>query len=179
MASDEELAHALQRGDATALEELVTRYYAPLLRFLFRMTGGHQSDAEDLLQETCVRMMCGIQSYSPARPFKPWLYTIARNVAYNYMARAEQRQSTGSLPEAAASPQALPEERLVMREQRSSIMQALAQLPVKQREAIILFYYDELPQKEIAALLHIPVGTVKSRLSLGLRQLRHWLKEHI
>ena len=177
MCPDEQLAAGVQRGNQSDMQALVERYYEPLLRFCFWLSGGSQAQAEDMVQESFLRMMRGISGYDPARPFKPWLYTIARRVAYNLVARAEMRRTVG-LEEDADLPDGgqQPEEWVLTNEARGSALAALRRLPARQREAILLFYYENLSQKEIAEILNVPVGTVKSRLSLGLKQLRVWVE---
>ena len=176
MCSDEALAAGVQQGNQANLQTLVERYYEPLLRFLFWLSGGNQAQAEDIVQEAFLRMMRGIASYDPSRPFKPWLYAIAKHIAYNQAQRAEVRH-TVNLPDEAAYPDHLPqpEEQVEAGQVQQAIIEGLRQLPMRQREVIALFYYEELSQKEIAQVLGIPVGTVKSRLSLGLKQLRAWM----
>ena len=81
MQTDEQLARQLQRGDTQALAQLVERHHSPLLGFLYRLTGGDRALAEDLVQDTLLRVLRTSQQYHAARPFKPWLYAIALNVA--------------------------------------------------------------------------------------------------
>lgn len=177
MRSDEALAAGVQHGSQADMQTLVERYYEPLLRFSFWLSGGDQTQAEDMTQETFLRMMRGIAGYDPSRPFKPWLYAIAEHVACNLAMQAEHRRTINlpddfDIPEEAAQP----EQRTESTEAQQSILAGLRRLPVRQREVIVLFYYQDLPQKEIAELLGVPIGTVKSRLSLGIKQLRAWME---
>ncbi len=89
--SDEQLMAAVMAGDQLALAALVTRHHAPLLGYLYRLTGGDRPLAEDLVQETFLRMLR--QRTRPAdRPFKPWLYKIATNLARDHFKSAAVRQ---------------------------------------------------------------------------------------
>lgn len=177
MCSDETLAAGVQQGNQADLQALVERYYEPLLRFSFWLSGGDQAQAEDMTQETFLRMIRGIASYDPTRPFKPWLYAIAEHVACNFAMRAEQRR-TVAMPDDVEFAEDAPllQEQAEGAEAQRSTLTALRRLPVRQREVIVLFYYQELPQKEIAEMLGVPLGTVKSRLSLGIKQLRAWME---
>jgi RNA polymerase sigma-70 factor, ECF subfamily len=176
MCSDETLAAGVQQGSKADMQTLVERYYEPLLRFLFWLSGGNQAQAEDMVQEAFLRMMRGIASYDPSRPFKPWLYAIAEHIARNQAQRADARLTESMLGEAVYLDHLpLPEEHVEAGEMRQVVADGLSKLPVQQREVIALFFYENLPQKEIAETLGIPVGTVKSRLSLGLKQLRAWI----
>lgn len=177
MCSDETLAAGVQQGNQADLQALVERYYEPLLRFSYWLSGGDQAQAEDMTQETFLRMMRGIAGYDSTRPFKPWLYAIAEHVACNFAMRAEQRRTVAIPDEVEFSEEApQPEEQAESAEAQQSTLAALRRLPVRQREVIVLFYYQELPQKEIAEMLGVPLGTVKSRLSLGIKQLRAWME---
>ena len=173
MRSDEMLAQGVQQGNQADMTELVNRYYDSLLNFLYRMCGGRQTLAEDMVQETFLRVLRKIALYDVQRPFKPWLYTIATNIARNYHQQADTRYTENPSEEADyedENPQ--PEFSLMQAETAENVARALAQLPEHQREVVVLFYYEEMAQKDIATVLDIPVGTVKSRLSLGLKRLR-------
>jgi RNA polymerase sigma-70 factor (ECF subfamily) len=175
--ADEHLARRVQRGHVSDLAVLVERHHSPLLGFLYRLTGGDRALAEDLTQESFLRALRSIQQYQSARPFKPWLYAIAVNVARDHFKRAEVRYAvTLADDELLALPDPIGLEETIEID-GPRIAAAIGALPVQQREAIILRYYQDLSLAEIAAVLAIPIGTVKSRLSLGLRRLRLWLKD--
>lgn len=180
LSTDEHLAHAIQQGEAQALTTLVERHHSPLLGYLYRLTGGHRPLAEDLTQETFLRALRRIAQYQYPRPFKPWLYAIATNLARDHYKQAEQRYATFSLDfaEAAPDPHAPhPGEALLAQVEAQEVIKALAALPPPQRETIILRYYQDLSLDDIAATLHIPVGTVKSRISVGLKRLKAILRD--
>jgi RNA polymerase sigma-70 factor, ECF subfamily len=178
-ATDEQLARRVQRGHTADLALLVERHHSPLLGFLYRLTGGDRALAEDLTQEAFLRALRSIKQYQPSRPFKPWLYAIAVNVARDHFKRAETRHTvTLANDELVALPDPIDlDEALEIDRQR--LIAAIMALPVQQREALILRYDQDLSLAEIAAVLAIPIGTVKSRLSLGLRQLRQQLKDDV
>ena len=174
---DEDLARALQRGETRALTLLVERHHAPLLGYLYRLTGGDRPLAEDLVQETFLRVLRSIRQYHPAQRFKPWLYAIATNLTRDHFKRADTRRTdpiqtgTLSLPDPHQ-----PEPTFLAHDDARQVIAALAHLPDPQREAIILRYYQDLSLAEIAETLNIPLGTVKSRLSIGLQKLRELLE---
>jgi RNA polymerase sigma-70 factor, ECF subfamily len=180
MASDEELFHEWQQGGKGALEALVYRHHAPLVAHLARMTSDH-AVAEDLAQETFLRLIRDARLYHYPRPFLPWLYTIARNQAINHAKSAYERRVQRA-PEAPEPPEAAsvapdPAEWLVRQERRDGLRQALATLTFEQREALSLRFGQELSVQETAAVLGLPVGTVKSRTFNALRRLRSALEE--
>ena len=153
---------------------LVDRHYDALMGYLYRMCGGNRPLVEDLAQETFLRVLRSIGRYDYPRPFKPWLYAIATNLARSHYARADTRRSmTIANPVAKDATTNPPIEDIVTNsEDVRQAVQALMMLPDHFREVIVLRYLQELSLAEIAEALDIPVGTVKSRLSNGLRKLR-------
>jgi RNA polymerase sigma-70 factor (ECF subfamily) len=171
------LARSIQRGEAEALNTLVERHHSPLLGFLYRLTGGDRALAEDLAQEAFLRVLRSIEQYAHPRPFKPWLYAIATNTARDYFKRADTRY-TDSMAEDFDSPaDDPPDAHLLAAEDARQVAAAMAALPDHQRETVVLRYYQDLSLNEIAEALDVPVGTVKSRLSLGLKRMREMLEK--
>lgn len=146
------------------------------------MTGGDRALAEDLVQETLLRVLHAIGQYRYPRPFKPWLYAIATNLARDHYKRAEMRYSDSASDdpmqwESANDPTDGIEERLLSASEAQRVATAVSTLADHQRETIVLRYYQDLSLAEIADALGIPVGTVKSRLNLGLKRLRVSLRD--
>jgi len=180
-ATDEALARQVQAGRVEALAPLVERHQRPLVNFIYRMTGD-RALAEDLTQEAFLKATRAIHQYQPSRPFKAWLYAIATNLARNYYGQAEYRHTDSASDheqawEASPEPQPTPEARWVEVETTQAVQRALLGLPAHQRETLVLRYHQHLSLAEIAVLLNIPEGTVKSRLSLGLKRLRELLEQ--
>jgi RNA polymerase sigma-70 factor (ECF subfamily) len=176
MISDEELFRQWQDGNAGALETLVQRYHRVLLAYLYRLVGQVQI-AEDLMQETFVSLVREAQSYRYPRPFAPWLYTIAHNLARNdrtsaYRRHVELGQSLPETPTSDLDPAALVERWT----QHDDLQKALVYLNFEQREVLSLRFGQEMSVKEVADLLGIPMGTVKSRTFQALRILRQYLE---
>ncbi len=177
--SDELLIAAVLAGDQVAFATLVTRHHAPLLGYLYRLVGGDRPLAEDLVQETLLHVLRQ-RTYQADRPFKPWLYTIATNLARDYFKSAAVRQRWRGDDEEEALLQLYdsapgPEERALAAEQGSEVQAALAQLREEYRIVVVLRFYQGFSLQEIAETLHIPLGTVKSRLSVGVHRLRSML----
>lgn len=133
-------------GDQVALAALVAGHHTPLLGYLYRLTGGDQQLSEDLVQETFLRVMQQ-RICQPDRPFKPWLYAIATNLARDYFksAAVRQRGRWGDEEEALLqmSDHALgPEERALAAEQSSEVQAALAWLSEDYRIVVILRFYQ-------------------------------------
>ena len=173
--SDEQLALGIQHGCADDLTLLVERHHGPLLGFLYRMTGGDRALAEDLVQETFLRVLSKINSYRYPRSLKPWLYAIAVNIARDHYKQAEFRHTDSMPTQFEISVAGTPESELVTNEETHLVATAMNNLPFLQREVILLRYFHELSLDEISEIVQVPVGTVKSRLSLGLQRLKERL----
>lgn len=174
--SDEQLATAAMAGDQVALAALVTRHHTPLLGYLCRLVGGDRPLAEDLVQETLLHVLRQ-RTYPTGRPFKPWLYTIATNLARDHFKSAAVRQrgrggeaddALLQVPDSAPGPEAC----ALAAEQGGEVRVALAQLSEDYRVVVVLRFYQGFTLQEIAETLQIPLGTVKSRLSVGVHRLR-------
>jgi RNA polymerase sigma-70 factor (ECF subfamily) len=182
--SDEHLMQAVVLGDGNALTFLVERHHTLLLGYMYRMVGGDRALAQDLTQETFVRMMRAIQQegYRSGHVFKTWLYAIATNLARDHFKSAHTRYSTpGStssgerhFPELADASSG-PEELVLSAERVREVANAVEQLVPEYRAVVLLRFYSEMSLQDIATALQIPVGTVKSRLSVGCRRLRELL----
>jgi len=175
--SDEQLAQQLQRGDRAALTALVERHYDPLLGYLYRMTRGERSLAQDLAQETFLRVLRGIASYGFPRPFKPWLYAIATNLARNHYGSADRRRTDNLGEDDEYGAEDAPDTAVLEAAEAEAVIRALDVLAEGQREVIVLYFYQGLPLQAIAEALDIPLGTVKSRLSIGVGRLRKLMTE--
>lgn len=176
METDEQLAQQLQRGDRAALTALVERHYDPLLGYLYRMARGDRSLAQDMAQETFLRALRGIGGYEYPRPFKPWLYAIATNLARNHYASADARRTENAVEDREYGASDAPDAPLLEQEEAHAVIAALDLLPDHQREVIVLYFYQSLSLQAIADTLAIPLGTVKSRLSIGVSRLREQIK---
>jgi RNA polymerase sigma-70 factor (ECF subfamily) len=178
MEADEELFREWQQGSTGALEALVQRHHAPLLAHLTRLTGNPHL-AEDLAQETFLRLVRDGASYRYPRPFLPWFYTIARHLARNALQSAYVRrvESRAALPEQTSN-EPNPAEWLERWERRAGLLAALAELSFEQREVLSLRFGQDMSVQETAAVLGVPEGTIKSRTFTALRRLRDCLRQH-
>ncbi len=175
----------LQGGQEVALNELMERHATPVFHFLCRMVG-NEDDANDLAQETFVRVFKASRSFRAEQKFSTWLFTIAANLARNqfrWRARhpafsldaenAETEQSLGStLP--ASSP--TPTEAAVAEERAKAVRAAVSQLPDELRAAIVLCEWEERSVAEAAAILEATPKAVESRLYRARGILRERLK---
>jgi RNA polymerase sigma-70 factor (ECF subfamily) len=171
----------LRRGDPEAFDALLDRYQNRLYRYLLRLTA-NAAVAEDLFQETWLRVITRIHRYDERRPFEPWLFSVARNLAIDHL----RKTSPESLDEPAETGQAKigrlgagepgSLERLLERERRSLLERRLEELPALHREALSLRFEEEMTFEEIAEVLSVPVSTVKSRVQRALATLKGRMK---
>lgn len=177
--TDEQLASAVQRGDTERFGELVSRYEAKLLRYGRRFLS-ESADIEDIVQDAFLRAYENIQSYDPGQPFSPWMYRIAHNAFVNRLRKASR--SPIALPDFdtllahSAYEDPAPRER-DQEDMKRLVEEGLQSLSPKYREALILYYLEELPYKEIAEVLQVPVGTVGIRLARAREALKKALPE--
>ncbi len=171
MLSDEELMERLKEGKDSALDQLVRRYEAPLFAFACRMLQ-EGSAAEDAFQETFLKVYRRRQSFQQGARFRPWLYKICLNLCRDQHRRRQQRREVELCEQTVgADHRPGPQEWAERSAQAQRVREALAKLPQKQAEVLILTQYQELSQQEVSELLGIPEGTVKSRKFQAIRQL--------
>jgi RNA polymerase sigma-70 factor (ECF subfamily) len=151
------------------------RYKNNLLHFLIRFVGSTAA-AEDVFQETFLQIHISAETFDPSRRFKPWLFTIAANKGRDWHRKHSKRtvlslsQEIGGEGEGTRfidlmeADQELPDATLLDTEQKDSIRNAVEQLPDHLREILLLSYFQQMSYVQIAESLHIPLGTVKSRL---------------
>lgn len=163
MGSDEELMERLIAGQNSALEELLRRYQGPLFSFAQRLVQS-RSAAEDVFQETFLRVYRRRKSFHLGSPFRPWLYQICLNLCRDHHRRVTSRREVELCEEnLGLDPAPGPQEKAEQAAQAREVQRAIAQLPQKQREVLILTQYEGLSQREVSEILNIPEGTVKSR----------------
>ena len=172
--SDESLMARVMHGSHAAFAELVDRHYGPILGYLYRHTNGDRPLAEDLAQETFLRLLRK-PGYQTGRPFRPWLYAIATHLARDHFKSAAVRHhsayESSTLP--MTSEVALdPEQQLLAADEARAVATAINELAEEYRATLLLRFYNGLSLAEIAEALNVPLGTVKSRLSVGTRRLR-------
>jgi RNA polymerase sigma-70 factor (ECF subfamily) len=163
------LALRCRRGDRAALEELIRTWERRLLYFVRRLVRD-EADAWDVLQKTWVRVLNGIGSLSDPRSLVPWLYRVARNTALSHVrSREPPHESLADYPDACAGdPAGGPPEF----EDAEQVHRGLLALSLPHREVLTLFFLEDLSVEEVAAVLGVPPGTVKSRLHYAKRALR-------
>jgi RNA polymerase sigma-70 factor (ECF subfamily) len=171
--SDRQVIREVLQGRTQAFERLVENYKGPVFNLAFRMTGSRQ-DAEDLAQETFLKAYLGLKRFEIQRRFFPWLFTIAVNTVRNHLkikTPAMAARSGAGAQGLPAGPESNPERRLVSKQQRQTMADALAALPLQQREAVVLRYYQDLAFEDIAAVCGVTLSTAKMRVYRGVEHL--------
>ena len=173
---DSEAIARLKRGDIGGLAWLVRQYQAPALHAAY-LIGRDRATAEDLVQAAFLRVYRAIGGFDAARPFGPWFVRSVINDALKAAARAERQVplDAADAPTLLPAPDAPLDARLLAAETAAAIWAALGELSAAQRTAVVLRYYLDLSEAEMADRLACPPGTVKSRLYHARRRLRDLL----
>jgi RNA polymerase sigma-70 factor (ECF subfamily) len=164
---DEWLAVRCQLGERDAFDELIARWHVPLWRFIRRLIGSDDAAAE-CTQEVWLRVCRGIVRLRDASRFRAWMFGIARRVVVDRLREhyAEARVDDVDVDELPSAT-----EDADLKARVADLHQELARLPVIEREVLVLFYLEELSLADLAGILEVPVGTVKSRLYRARRLL--------
>ena len=169
------IVHRAQQGDAEAFGQLVEAYQGQVYRLALRM-GLSPADAEEAAQEAFIAAWRGLPRFRGDSRFSTWLYQLATHAAINLMRREKKYKDSADvedavLPDTAESPQ----EEIERREKQETVQRALQALSPQGREILLLRYQAELGYEEIAAVLGLPNGTVKSRINRAKAQLKEAL----
>jgi RNA polymerase sigma-70 factor (ECF subfamily) len=181
---DDEITR-LRRGDSDALAAMVARYQHRLFRYLLHLSRD-RTTAEDLFQQTWLRVMEKIGRYDTARRFDGWLFAVARNLAIDHF---RARRFTESLDEPKDSTSMRGERRpaagqnalgsLLESERGAMLAECMRELAAIHREVLTLRFEEEMKLAEIADVVRIPISTVKSRLSRALEGLRKHVEKRM
>lgn len=169
--SDEELMARLQAGDERALEQLMLRHQGALYGFLSRRVG---SAADDVFQETWIRVVRARERFDTERRFAAWLYQIANNLCRDRYRRIDaMRRAVDSYRTEDETLREAPQPPSVG--EGDTMRERVLALPDRLREVLVLRYYEDLGEEEMARLLGVPRGTIKSRLHAAVKALREGL----
>ena len=181
---DELLIRRAQRGDADAFEQLLLEHQKNVYNLCYRMAG-NPDDAMDLSQETFLRAWRCHDQYQFASAFSTWLYRLCSNICIDFLRRRRRQQTVPLTFEdadgeeqtyAVPDPAPLPEEQVELKLTRETLAAAMAQLLPEHRAVLQLRVVNEMSYEQIADVLDIQIGTVKSRLSRARNQLKKILE---
>jgi RNA polymerase sigma-70 factor (ECF subfamily) len=185
--SDAELLQRYIGGDESAFREIVGRYKNSLYSFLKQFL--NQSDlVDDVFQETFLQLFTSRNSFDPNRPLRPWLFTIAANKAKDALRKAQRTSavpigtisdaedmSFDEMVNALGSDASVPYDEVERSETASRVSEVIANMPENLREILLLAYFNRFSYKQMADVLSIPIGTVKSRLHTAVaRFAKDW-----
>jgi RNA polymerase sigma-70 factor (ECF subfamily) len=185
--TDAELFVRYVAGEESAFREIINRYKNSLYAFL-RNFLNQQDLIEDVFQETFIQLYASRDSFDPSRPLRPWLFTIAANKAKDALRKQHrtaaipigaiadsQEMSFDDVLDALTSDETMPYDELEGNEASSQVRQVIADMPENLREILILAYFNKFSYKQMAEILSIPIGTVKSRLHTAVgRFAKDW-----
>jgi RNA polymerase sigma-70 factor (ECF subfamily) len=185
--SDEDLLGSLQAGDTESLGALVARWEQPLYRFVYRLLP-RREEAQDICQETFLRILRKSHHFRKGGKFSTWMYQIALNLCRDH---ARRRRRLGTVftegpfeedwtpaPESRPGGSGDPSKVVERRENREAVGRALESIPAEQREVLVMKEFEGMKFREIATIVGCPESTVKSRMYYGLRGLRDALIEN-
>lgn len=182
--ADDQLVVRIAKSDASALEELYDRYVRQCFGLALRMLSD-SALAEEVVQEVFLKVWTQPGSYSIQKgKFVSWLLSLVHHRCIDELRRRSRTEvalddpATGSLLDTKADPDPEPADQVWVMEQQRAVRQALAQIPQNQRQVLELAYFRGLSHSEIASRLGQPLGTVKTRIRLGMQSLRQLLEPH-
>jgi RNA polymerase sigma-70 factor (ECF subfamily) len=188
--TDEELLERFRAGDRRAFDVLMKRHEVGLFNFILRSVRD-RATAEELLQDTWIRVLSGLKDFQRASKFSTWAYTVARNLCIDQARKAVLRRHPSldqslksstddgpTLGEVVADRGPRADRSAISKELQSKLVQAIQELPEDQREVFMLREYGSLAFKEIADIVGAPENTVKSRMRYALERLQSALAEY-
>ncbi len=187
--TDEQLLREYLTGKTASFELLVRRHTQELHQFVQRFTGS-SATAEDVIQDTFVQVHHSAAQFDSSRRFKPWLFTIAANKARDHLRRVNRRRevpfdaqvndeddSGQRFVDLLSGESVVPEDEMLLEEKRRLVRGVMESLPEKLAEVLILAYYHRFPYRDIADVVGVPLGTVKSRLHAAVAHFGHRYRE--
>ncbi len=178
---EKKLIRAAQNGDNAAFGKLIRLHQKRLFKFIYGLLRDFDT-VEDIVQESFVKAYHAIKTFRTEYSFYPWLSTIARNLAYNHVAREEKKESLEKLQDAGFAPPSLklgPLDELIESENGKRFYEALSEMSSKYSSVFVLRHFEQMDYAEIASYLKIPPGTVDSRLFRARQILMEKLKEFL
>ncbi|MDA5111022.1 RNA polymerase sigma factor SigW [Brevibacillus thermoruber] len=181
---EKRLTQRAKRGDREAFAELIEIYKDKIFQLAYRMVGNRE-DAEDIAQETFLRVYANLHAYDESYKFSTWIYRIATNLCID---RGRKKRPDFSLDEEVEPGQGMdwysrlsssekgPEDKVVTQELQETVQDALSQLAPKYRSIMILRYIEDLSLQEISDIVKLPVTTIKTRIHRGREALRSKLR---
>ena len=177
--SDEKIVLSITGGDKELFGVLIDRYEAKLTRYIKRFLQ-NEEDVADIVQNVFIKVFVNLQSFDVDRSFNSWIYRIAHNETVTYLKkRGNEKVSFLDFDTMFPHPFAkeTADKGTLDKELEELMSSSLSLIPLKYKEVLVLYYYEELSYQEIADVLHIPIATVGVRLRRGREQLEKYIKK--
>lgn len=180
--TDSELMQLIVLGDQSAFAELYHRYKERMYYYFYRMLGNSSEQANDFLQELFMKLIEKPESYNPKFPFQTWFYSVANNMCKNEYRRREVRQEYQATETPEPQLDFIDEKTIEPEQIVEKIFDTLEELGEEHRSAFLLRYREGFSIKDVAEILELPEGTVKSRLFYAKKMLAeklNYLKDEV
>ncbi len=177
--SDEQIVLLIRKGDKELFGVLIDKYEAKLTRYIKRFLQ-NEEDITDIVQNVFIKVFVNLQSFDVDRTFNSWIYRIAHNETVTYLKkRGNEKVSFLDFDTVFPHPFAkeTADKGTLDKELEDLMTSSLSLIPLKYKEVLVLYYYEELSYQEIADVLHIPIATVGVRLRRGREQLEKHIKK--
>lgn len=175
---EEELVKKSLKGDKEAFDALVLLFQARLFHYIFSIVK-EEAAAKDLVQQSFVNAYHHLHTFEGRSQFSTWLYSIAHNLSLNYLKKSRRHQEISLIETKEATPLWAPEIHEKDEQLDAFIQEGMAHLSEKHRQIFELYDLKKMKHKQIAALLHLPIGTVRSRLHYARRKMKAFLQKRI
>ncbi len=175
--SDEQLMLNLSAGDSSALQLLHQRHAERLYYFFYRSCFGDTEQAQDLVQDLFLKLFEKPDMYNPKRPFIPWMYSVAHNMLKNLYAKNEVRKSYRDKASENSDAYHL-EEKIELNNECELIYSCLDDLSPEKKHAFILRFKEDMSIREIADIMSMPEGTIKSGLHYSIKKIKEKLADY-
>jgi len=174
----EDLVRRMQKGDQEAFDRIFTLFQGRLLRTAWLISGNH-ADSEDIVQETFVKCFCGCKKLKDPAAFSTWLFQILTRTAWHYGKKKGRETPVERFfdEDMRQEPGDLPLDQVLKKEAQWDLYQEIMKLDQKHRTVIILYYFNEMPVREISRVMGCMEGTVKSRLFTARKALEKSLRK--
>jgi len=177
--SDKELVVLAIKGDMKAFEQLVSLYEKPIFRYILRFVT-HKENAEDLVQETFIKIFRSLKSFDPEYKFKTWIFTVATNTVYDWLRKAKNNKELFIIDDPDINFETIDDRfSYKLTEDKELIDNALKNIKPVYQSVIVLYYRDGLSYQEIAEVLKVPINTVKTYMYRAKEALSEVLTEKI
>ncbi|MEI6811043.1 MAG: RNA polymerase sigma factor [Candidatus Nomurabacteria bacterium] len=177
--SDEQIVLRIRGGDTELFGVLIDKYEAKLTRYIKRFLQ-NEDDVTDIVQNVFIKVFVNLQSFDVDRSFNSWIYRIAHNETVTYLKkRGNEKVSFLDFDTVFPHPFAkeTADKGTLDKELKELMSSSLSLIPLKYKEVLVLYYYEELSYQEIADVLHIPIATVGVRLRRAREQLEKYIKK--